>query len=104
MRRKEIISGIIIATLLITSSKQINTVDLERTFFTFTNLIPSEDYQNSSMKLKLNTLHEPIFISNDGNFTDYGFPGSGSKANPYRIENLNITTDFSNGITINSTS
>ena len=35
--------------------------------------------------------HEPIVIEYDENFTDYGFPGTGTPGDPYRIENYNIT-------------
>ncbi|MCG3216612.1 MAG: right-handed parallel beta-helix repeat-containing protein [Candidatus Heimdallarchaeota archaeon] len=31
-----------------------------------------------------------ITITNDENFTDYGFPGTGTKENPFRIENYSI--------------
>lgn len=39
------------------------------------------------------TVYDPIIISNDGNFSDYGFPGDGTEGNPYRIENISITHD-----------
>lgn len=37
--------------------------------------------------------HEVIEIINDANFTDYGFPGSGTEEDPYLIQNYNITSD-----------
>ena len=40
--------------------------------------------------------HEPIFISGDQNFTDYGFPGNGSESNPFIISNLRINSTTSN--------
>ena len=46
------------------------------------------------------TPHDHILISNNGNFTDYGFPGSGTAQDPYRIENYNITTLALTGINI----
>lgn len=49
------------------------------------------------------TPHDHILISNNGNFTDYGFPGSGTAQDPYRIENYNITTLALTGINIHST-
>ncbi|MCE7747648.1 MAG: hypothetical protein GPJ51_04585 [Candidatus Heimdallarchaeota archaeon] len=46
----------------------------------------------------------PILISSDDNFTDYGFSGLGTPEEPYLIENLDINTSSSVGISINSTS
>lgn len=34
---------------------------------------------------------EPIAIGSNSDFISYGFPGSGTKTDPYRIEGLNIT-------------
>ena len=47
--------------------------------------------------------HEPITITNDDNFTDYLFPGSGTAGEPYIIENYNITTTSNKGIHIYNT-
>lgn len=44
--------------------------------------------------------HEPISIYTEQNFTDYGFPGNGSETNPYRVENLEITTAENDAIAI----
>jgi len=44
-----------------------------------------------------------IVILNDLNFTDYGFQGDGTLANPFRIQNLNITTTADKGIYICNT-
>ncbi len=49
------------------------------------------------------TPHEPIEILNDDNFTDYGFPGSGTSIAPYIIENYEIITTKERGISINDT-
>ncbi|MBD3158995.1 MAG: hypothetical protein GF309_09425 [Candidatus Lokiarchaeota archaeon] len=38
------------------------------------------------------TPHGPISINSDSDFETQGWPGDGSKANPYLIEGLNITT------------
>ncbi|MBA7499673.1 hypothetical protein ES704_02419 [subsurface metagenome] len=48
--------------------------------------------------------HEPIIINSNEGFLDYGFPGTGTKEDPFIIENLNITTSDDDGISINSTS
>lgn len=49
------------------------------------------------------TPHDPISISSDSDFETQEWPGNGTKANPYLIEGLNITTnDFC--IRIQSTS
>jgi parallel beta-helix repeat protein len=50
------------------------------------------------------TPHVAIYIDNDGNFSDYGFPGTGASNDPYRIENYNITTVENIGIHISSAS
>ena len=42
--------------------------------------------------------HEPIIIINDANFSDYGFPGSGTETHPYIIDGYNITTTDYYGI------
>jgi len=47
--------------------------------------------------------HVPIAIINDQNFTDYGFPGSGTEEDPYRIENFKILSSENTGIYIAST-
>ncbi len=46
---------------------------------------------------------EPIIILNDDNFTDYGFPGSGTLVNPYRIEDLIITSNGEYSISVQNT-
>ena len=45
----------------------------------------------------------PIVITNDSNFTDYGFLGDGTAVNPFIIENLNITTTKERGIYVYNT-
>ena len=45
----------------------------------------------------------PLTITNDNNFTDYSLPGTGSSGDPYRIENLNITTSSTAAISITGT-
>lgn len=40
------------------------------------------------------TDHSPIHITSDDNFTTLGFPGSGTVADPYRIENLNFSERY----------
>ena len=51
------------------------------------------------------TEQSPIIIASDSEFTSGGFPGSGTEADPYRIENLRITTNAltKNGIEIRNT-
>ena len=44
--------------------------------------------------------HDPIFITHDDNFTDYGFPGTGSSSSPYVIEGLRIVNTTTYGIYI----
>ena len=45
----------------------------------------------------------PIIITNNSNFTDYGFLGDGTAVNPFIIENLNITTTKERGIYVYNT-
>lgn len=62
-------------------------------FFTFniTN-VQATDYNKNDDLMNLDyTLHDPIAIINNGNFSDYGFTGSGLSGDPYIIENYNIT-------------
>ena len=48
------------------------------------------------------TLHDPIMISSDADWSNYTFPGSGTPSDPYIISSLNITknanTTADNGI------
>ena len=62
----------------------------------------NEDSHNKS-SLSALTPHERIIISNDGNFTDYGFSGTGSSSSPYIIENYLIVTTESTGIYVTGT-
>jgi hypothetical protein len=47
--------------------------------------------------------HESIHISNDGNFSDYGFDGTGDESTPYIIEDYNITIANGHAIRITGT-
>ena len=58
----------------------------------------------SSLSFSFLLPHEPIVIKSDEDFLDCGFPGTGTKEDPFIIENLNITTSVEAGISINSTS
>ncbi|MHA1955044.1 MAG: right-handed parallel beta-helix repeat-containing protein, partial [Candidatus Heimdallarchaeaceae archaeon] len=63
------------------------------TFFSENNIEISAEIQKIAIK-KLVT-HEPIEIICDQNFTDYGFPGSGTKSDPFIISGFYIkTTNF----------
>ena len=75
---------------------------ISSTEITVQNIIVSESTTYPYSFSYLDSL--PIIITNDSNFTDYGFPGNGTLSNPYRIENLNITTNASSGIEIINTS
>ncbi len=61
--------------------------------------------EKNERDLSLSSLipHDPIYITSDGNFTDYGFPGAGTVDDPYLIEDYNITTTDVNGIYITGT-
>ncbi|NPD87282.1 MAG: hypothetical protein HGN29_01075 [Asgard group archaeon] len=53
---------------------------------------------------KTSSTHVPINILSDQNFTDYGFPGTGTRTNPYRIENYSINTTEEKAINIQNVS
>jgi len=62
---------------------------------------------SSVFALKTNfsyTVHEPIIILSDQNFTYYGFPGTGTEGDPYRIENYLINTTQESAIAVQQTS
>lgn len=63
------------------------------------------DKNDNSINLDY-TLHDPIRIINNGNFSDYGFPGDGQPSTPYIMENYNITDLVSGdaGILVQDTS
>ncbi|MCG3220202.1 MAG: right-handed parallel beta-helix repeat-containing protein [Candidatus Heimdallarchaeota archaeon] len=74
----------------------------------------SEDQTTESSNISLSPIspklvdlsrvpHEPIEIMNDGNFTDYSFPGTGDEGTPFIIEGYNIITTSENGIYIYNT-
>lgn len=48
--------------------------------------------------------HDPINIVSDDDFVTLGFPGSGTELEPYKIENLQISPDLTDGIFISDTS
>ncbi|MHA2271255.1 MAG: right-handed parallel beta-helix repeat-containing protein [Candidatus Hodarchaeales archaeon] len=47
--------------------------------------------------------HDPISISSNSDFSSLGFSGSGTPEDPFRIENLNITTSSGTLIAISNT-
>ena len=61
-------------------------------------------YQTETFNFDSLVSSGPILISSDDNFSDYGFSGLGTPEEPYLIENLDINTSSSVGISINSTS
>jgi len=77
-------------------------------FFTFniTNLQATVYNKNDDLMNLDYTIHDPIAIINDGNFSDYGFTGLGTLGNPYIIENYNITSNVygESGILVKDTS
>lgn len=56
---------------------------------TATEIPVSNTLRNPTLQALTN--HGPINIEYDENFTDYGFPGTGTPGDPFRIENYNIT-------------
>jgi len=67
------------------------------------NFISSFPNQDGKTKFVNLTPHDPIEITNDNNFTDFGFPGTGTPEEPYRIDNYQITDYVTNGIYVNGT-
>ncbi|MBY9001563.1 MAG: right-handed parallel beta-helix repeat-containing protein [Candidatus Heimdallarchaeota archaeon] len=68
-------------------------------FNTTTTSIAEIPSANNPINLNYVT-HDPIEITSDDNFTDYGFPGEGTEINPYRIENLHIKAEVSFAIIV----
>ena len=54
-------------------------------------------------EIQILTYHVPIFITNNNQFTNQGFLGSGTSEDPYKIENLNITNPNDDLISISNT-
>ncbi|MHA1623038.1 MAG: NosD domain-containing protein [Candidatus Heimdallarchaeaceae archaeon] len=102
MRRTNV--SIVLATLvLLCSSSFIYTSiqgDLENLIQSNIN---SSFFKEKEFSSNMLTSHSPIEILSDQEFIDYGFAGSGTEENPYRIENYNITTLSYNGIRIENT-
>ncbi|MHA1687590.1 MAG: NosD domain-containing protein [Candidatus Heimdallarchaeaceae archaeon] len=48
------------------------------------------------------TQHSPIDLFDNTDFEEYGFPGTGTKDDPYIISGLNITTSTSTAISVSS--
>ena len=74
---------------------------ISSTEITVQNIIVSESTTYPYSFSYLDSL--PIIITNDSNFTDYGLLGTGTPQEPFRIENLNITTSEDKGIYIHNT-
>ncbi|MHA1592658.1 MAG: hypothetical protein ACTSUP_09320, partial [Candidatus Heimdallarchaeaceae archaeon] len=93
MKKKDIMSRrkiivITVTTLIIFSLNMSTTVSMSTV----------GDYKISKPFNLALTLHGPIEIITDDNFTDYGFPGSGTDVDPYIIQEYNITTTSGSGI------
>ena len=90
---KRALIGLVIMTLLLP------TIGIE-----ITNGIPiiENNYEKNPSLLSL-TPHGAISITADSGFNTYGFPGSGTAIDPYRIENYYITSTNEKGIYIFST-
>ena len=98
MKKKDIMSRrkiivITVTTLIIFSLNMSTTVSMSTV----------DDYKISKPFNLALTLHGPIEIITDDNFTDYGFPGSGTDVDPYIIQEYNITTTSGSGISIEDT-
>ncbi len=64
--------------------------------------ISAEENKYRPISLELST-HDPITITSDSNFTDYGFLGTGTSEDPYLIEGYNIITTSTSSIHITDT-
>ncbi|NPD88354.1 MAG: hypothetical protein HGN29_06505 [Asgard group archaeon] len=74
-------------------------------FFCYAN--PSSSIENTDIIKGENPKllqSNPVIISSDVNFTDYGFSGDGTQELPFLIDSLEIITTDSNGIYITNTS
>jgi parallel beta-helix repeat protein len=92
MKKKLTIGMLTITIIILSSSFKTNAI----------NSYGIDKQVTNSISLAL-VPHEPIEILNDGNFTDYGFSGSGISGDPYIIEDYEIITAEDYGIYINGT-
>ncbi len=91
-KRKTIISAILMISIILLT---FTNTDILKVF------AESDRLKNSSLAY---ISQVPILIDSDSDFITYGFPGSGTINDPYRIENYQITTTEEIGIQIESTS
>jgi parallel beta-helix repeat protein len=88
---------VIIFLILIFHSNTLIYIDGEKKSYKTTNSLQFPNFK------KTYQTHEPFNIQSDDNFTDYGFLGSGTKENPFRIENYYINTTEEKAISISKT-
>ena len=67
-------------------------------------LISKEPFKVSKSISTNFTITSPIFIDDDSDFGALGFPGNGTKTNPYRIESFSISQTSGTAIYIQGTS
>ncbi len=82
--RRFLLVSLMIVGIGMYSSLRVNAINVSYDSPSYSSLIP----------------HDPIEITSDGNFTDYGFLGLGTIEDPYLIEEYNITTTDNIGIHI----
>jgi hypothetical protein len=64
----------------------------------------SKEHESSRYMQSGDIFHTPILIESDDDFSLQSWPGAGIEGNPYRIENLNITSaGYENCIDIRNT-
>lgn len=73
-------------------SEPSNLVNLNPSLSKSTPNIPPKGLSLQSTSNSQFAAHDPIAISTDSDFEAQGFPGAGTKDDPYRIEGLNITS------------
>ncbi len=61
------------------------------------------DFISQPIQVSTLTPSESILIYNNGNFSDYSLPGTGTAQDPFRIENYNVTTLNNIGIKVQDT-
>ncbi len=87
----------------LTSNSIFNDADISQVY-NVNQLINSTNFAIKKIVSNQLTIHDPIEIICNENFTDYALPGSGTENDPFIIERLNITTSENVGIYIGDVS
>jgi len=101
LRKKYLFGYLLICLFLITLGMLFSSKNSIATYSEYNSDIQKNTFEANYID------HDPIVIVTDDNFTDYGFPGTGTSEDPYLIDNLEISSldhyFIDNGISIQDT-